>query len=342
MKRTIYLIFILCAAYTVNAQKELNKTETKWVLEAKSQLVSALTDPDMSDSERLRIVQRSAVTLKEYGQPSILPKGDIPLQKFMDAQFEQCKNEIVEMSAWSLNLEHKTFDQKMKLINTMQIEVIENQIQVLIPGSTPVQLTSDAISSVFGINIVSGVSGGKRQDARDLANRFKELAKSKELVKYINILVENHRESLRLIDEDRDLLRKKVMLWKRAYINAYNGAHTMKGYQGAILAQDKPVTQSNSIEGTWKFGYKETGYFYWTFKSNGEFVFEDKMNDGDTETGKYSVQGKTLKLIGPERECGKTEGIYHFVISGNDMEFSKIEDACSSRKYTLDHLWERR
>ena len=61
MKRTIYLIYILCSAYTVNAQKELNKIETNWVLEAKSQLVSALTNPDMSDSERLRIVQRSAV-----------------------------------------------------------------------------------------------------------------------------------------------------------------------------------------------------------------------------------------------------------------------------------------
>ncbi|MDD2634070.1 MAG: hypothetical protein PHW82_01065 [Bacteroidales bacterium] len=344
MKKLLMIIFIFSTVYTANAQKVLNEYETKWVLEAKSQLMTALSDIDMSDSERLKIVQKSAITLKEYGQASIWPAGDIPLQKFMDAQFQQCKDEIVEMSAWSLNLEHKTLDQKMKLINTMQIEVIENQVQLLIPGSTPVQLTSDAISTVFGINIVSGVSGGKSQDAKDLVIRFKELAKSKKLVTHLNVLIENHQNSLQLINNDRNLLKKKVLLWKKAYVNAYSGVFTMKGYEGAILAQEResPRVQSNSIEGTWKFGYKETGYFYLTFKPNGEFVFEDKMNDGDTETGKYSVQGNIVKLVGPTGECGKTEGLYPFVINGDDLQFKKIEDECLSRKYTLNHLWERK
>lgn len=342
MKRLMFFVLIFGIAFVAKAQKELSKTETKYVVEAKSQLVAALSDIDMSDSERLRIIQRSAVTLKEYGQPAVWPSGKIPLQEFMDQQFEQCKDEIAAMSDWSLKLENKTLDQKMKIINTMQIDVIENQVQLLIPGVTPVQLSSDVISTVFGINIVQGVNGGKRQDAKDLANRFKKLAESKELIKHINMLVKNHQESLRLIDEDRDLLAKKSLLWKKAFVNAYNGAFTFKGYEGAILAQDKPRTSTNSLVGTWKFGYEQTGYFYWTFKENGEWTFEDKMNDGDTEKGTYSVSGQTLRIVGPEGQCGKTEAVYQFVISGNDLEFKDMQDACMSRKMTLNHLWERR
>ncbi|MDD3861255.1 MAG: hypothetical protein PHW83_13765 [Bacteroidales bacterium] len=344
MKKLFFIFFIsFLVVFSSNAQKVLSKTETSYVNEAKSELLVALSEPDMLDVQRIKTIRRSAVTLKEYGQSPVWPDGDIPLQVFMDQQFEQCKDEIAAMSDWVLKLENQTLDQKMKIINTMQIEVIENQVQMLIPGSTPVQLSADAISTVFGINIVEGVNGGKRQDAKDLADKFKQLAQSKELVKSINVLIENHRESLRLIDEDRDLLRQKVILWKRVFIDAYNGAFTFKGYEGAVLAtEDKPVVRTNSIEGTWKFGYEQTGYFYWTFKSNGEFVFEDKMNDGDTETGTYSVSGNTLRLVGPVGQCEKLEGIYNFVIYDNDLEFKNIEDPCMSRQMTLNHIWTRR
>ncbi|MDD2385760.1 MAG: hypothetical protein PHP52_03155 [Bacteroidales bacterium] len=295
MKKLVMIILVFSAVYTANAQKELNKYETKWVLEAKSQLEAALSDIDMTDSERLRIVQRSAVTLKEYGQPSIWPKGDIPIQQFMDEQFNQCKDEIATMSALSLNLEHKTLDQKMKLINTIQIEVVENQIQMLIPGSTPVQLSSDAVSTVFNVDIM-GVSGGKRQDAKDLTSRFKELAKTNKLIEQINILVDGHRVSLRQINEDKDLLRKKVLLWKRAYVNAYSGAFTMKGYEGAILAQDKPSSQSNPIVGTWL--YKEdksivAGYIFNSDYTATQIIYDEKYTGWTWET-----KGNTLYLIG--------------------------------------------
>ena len=66
------------------------------------------------------------------------------------------------------------------------------------------------------------------------------------------------------------------------------------------------------------------------------------MNDGDTEKGTYSVSGQTLRIVGPEGQCGKTEAVYQFVISGNDLEFKDMQDACMSRKMTLNHLWERR
>jgi hypothetical protein len=295
MKRLMLIVLTLCVAYIANGQKVLSKTETKYVIEAKSQLVAALSDIDMSDSERLRIIQRSAVTLKEYGQPAVWPAGKIPLQELMDQQFDQCKEEIAAMSDWSLKLENKTLDQKMKIINTMQIDVIENQVQILIPGLTPVQLSSDVISTVFGINIVQGVNGGKRQDAKDLANRFKKLAESKELIKHINMLVENHRESLRLIDEDIELLNKKVLLWKKAFVNAYNGAFTFKGYEGAKLNRNS-VENSSPLVGTWY--YKEDGVIVtgYTFNSDNSAT---QIMYGEKYTGwTWEAKGSTLYLIG--------------------------------------------
>ncbi len=342
MRKSIILVLVLCAAVSIQAQKVLSASETGYVSEAKSQLMSALSEMDMTDNQRLSIIRRSAVTLKEYGQPPMWPEGDIPLQKIMDEQFEQCKSEIAEMSDWVLKLENKSLTQKTKLINSMQIEVLEHQVQFLIPGSTPVQLSSDAISTVFGVNITEGAGGGKSQDAKDLANRFRKLAETKALVEHFNILIDHHRESLRLIEADREMLRVKVPVWKRAFENAYNGAFALKGYEGAAEARETPVFNANSIVGTWKFGYQQTGYFYWTFTPGGEFIFEDKMNDGDTEKGRYSVSGNALRLTGPVSQCEKTEGIYIFEINDNDLEFKRIEDACMSRRFTLNHVWTRK
>ncbi len=342
MRNLIIFLFTIFMAFSAVGQKKISATEAGYIAEAKSELASALSQADMSDSERLRIIKRSATTLKEYGQPAAWPDGDIPLQKWMDGQFEQCRSEISEMSDWVLKLEHQTLNQKMKLINTMQIEVLEHQVELLIPGKTPVQLTSDAVSTIFGINFAEGAGGGKRQDAQNLRDRFRKLAESKELVSHFNILIGHHRESLRLIDAERDDLRKKVPGWKQAYMNAYNGAFTFKEYQGTAEVNDNADRKPNSLLGTWKFGYPQTGYFYLTFNSNGEYIFEDKMNNGDTEKGKYSVNGNVLILGGPVSQCDKTEGTYHFVTEDNELEFVKIEDACLSRKFTLMHIWSRK
>ena len=51
------------------AQKILSEHETQWVLEARGELEQALSDPEMEESERIRLIERSAKTLKEYGQP---------------------------------------------------------------------------------------------------------------------------------------------------------------------------------------------------------------------------------------------------------------------------------
>ena len=340
-----FLIFI--NVYFVNsvcyAQKVLNETETVWVKEAKANLDKALTDPSLTEADRLKLVEQSAVKLKEYGQPNAYPKGETPLRKMMDDNFEQCRDQIAELSSWSLNLEHQTLDQKLKLINTLQISVAEEQIKMLIPGSTPVSLSKDVINSVFDWNITDGANGGQRGDAQSLAARFKKLAQSKELVKRINLLIEDQKRSLVLIDKDRDQLEVLEAKLKQKYNNAEASTFTRRGYEGAVLADSgnsQTQFKRNALVGTWRFGYEQTGYFYWTFNNDGTWKFEDKMNDGEKPlTGKYSLAGNVLKLTGPKSQCGDVEGIYTVEIEPEEFNFKNIKDPCMSRRFTLSHVW---
>lgn len=345
LKLLFLLIFCVFSVYKTTAQKVLSEQETAMIEEAKANLNKALSDPEMSETERIKLVEQSAVKLKEYGQPEAFPQGEIPLRKMMDDNFEQCKDQIVELSNWSLNLEHQTLDQKLKLINTLQISVAENQIKMLIPGSTPVSLSQDVINSVFDWNIVEGTNGGQRGDAKGLAQRFKQLAQAKELVKKINLLIEDQKRTLPLIDKDRKQAKLMEAKLRQKYNNAAASAFTRKGYEGAIFAgsgNSNTQFKKNALVGTWRFGYKQTGYFYWTFNNDGTWKFEDKMNkDESILTGKYSLSGNTLKLTGPKSQCEDVEGIYTIELDPEEFNFKNIKDACMSRRFTLSHAWKK-
>jgi hypothetical protein len=112
-------------------------------------------------------------------------------------------------------------------------------------------------------------------------------------------------------------------------------------HEKAVTSSHNSFNNSNTLQGTWKFGYPQIGYFYWTFKSNGEYIFDDKMNNSEPITGLYTVSGNTLRLYGKQYFCEKTEGYYHFVIQEGELEFTKIEDTCLSRHFTLNHVWKR-
>lgn len=344
MKKSILFLaaIFMSIAFQLNAQKVLTESVTASIVEAKSQLANALSNPDMSDEQRIAIIKRSAVTLKEYCRPSAWPEGEIPLSVWMNGQHQQCEDEIVSLSDIVLKMTDTSLDQKMKLINTMQLEVIDNQIQMLIPGSTPIQLASDVVSSVFNINFAEGVTGGKRKDAKDLVDRFKKLAADGKLLENFKILLENHRKSLRLIDKDVIDLNSKIPKWETAYYNAADGAFCMEGFEGAVPNTAEKQQPTNSIVGEWRFGYKEIGYFHLTFKTNGEYVFDDKMNkDSESTTGTYSVSGNLLQLMDPSSSCGKTVGNYYFKIEDYSLRFSKIDDACIQRRLTYNHIWEK-
>jgi len=365
VKNLIILILIfttgLFLSQSANAQKILSGTETNWVNEAKSELQKALSDPDLSDAERISMVEKSARTLKEYGQEAAFPEGKIPLAEMMDTNFDNCKKSIVELNDWSLNLQRNTLDGKLKLINAMQIEVVGKEIELLIPGETVIDLSQDAIGNVFGWNIVEGFNRGGTDDAHSLVEMFKELAKSNKLAGQINQLIEDQKRSLNLINEDRKKLKYTEAILRQKYKTAESSTRTMSGYEGAMPAGSeeskttvsasetktnagtvaKTVTnKSNVLVGTWRFGFAQTGYFLWTFNNDGSFIFKDNMNGGDERQGKYSVSGNILNLYDSDG-CEKVVGKYTFSASDDELHFNNISDQCTSRRLTLNHSWEK-
>ncbi len=348
--KNIKILLMLTASlfyFAGHAQKMLNETETRYVNQAKTELEKALSDPALTDAQRIQMVEHSAKVLKEYGQDPEFPEGDIPLKKWIDEKFENNKKQITELSDWSLNLEFQSLEQKNKLINTIQISVAEEQIKMLIPGVTPVSLSKDVINSVFDWNIVEGFNTGQKGDTQGLVKRFKQLAETKELIKRLNLLIEIQKDTLRKVyteKEQIDILEAKL---RQQYEYGEASTRTMNGYKGAQLfsasvTEPEQSFKANALVGTWKFGYDRTGYFYWTFYNDGSWKFEDKMNEGEnTISGKYSVFGNTLKLYGPKNECAEAEGTFPFVIEDGDLRFKKIQDPCMSRRFTLNHVWKK-
>lgn len=338
--------FLVGLSGNILAQKVLSETETNWVLEAKAEMEKALNDPVLTEQQRLEMVEHSTRVLKEYGQPPAFPDDAIPLKKQTDARFDQLKTNITELSNWSLDLEFQTLEQKNKIINSMQISVVEEQIKFLIPGVTPIQLSKDVVNTVFDWNITDGVNQGAMGDAKGLAARFKQLAESKELIKRINLLVENQKDSLRKVfveKEKYDQLDEKL---RKQYEYTQASTITQRGYEGAKLSGEPNSGQSgfkaNVLVGTWKFGFEKTGYFYWTFNNDGTWVFEDKMNDGEEPlTGKYSLAGNVLKLTGPKSQCEDVEGSYNVDIEPEEFRIQVVQDPCMSRRFTLSHVWKK-
>ncbi len=367
-KYSVLPVIVLLFIASINSfgQKVLSKQETQWVNEAREQLAQALSNPDMDDDTRKEVIKRSATTLKEYGQPWDYPNGKIPLQDWMDDNFDQCKESVAEMNKLKLQLGNQSMEGKLKLINAMQIEMVEDQVELLIPGKAPVSLSIDAVRTVLDWNIVEGVNGGKSQDAEQLKNMFLKLVEQRKLIDGLDEMSALQMESLRKINEDRKKLMVIEPQWRKIFRDATNSTFTIKGYEGAKLASASSSTNNanttstsnssvssspsssdsgfkrNVLVGTWKFGFEQTGYFYWTFNNDGTWKFVDKMNEGEqTLTGKYVVAGNTLKLYGPKSECVDVEGIYPYVISDGDLEFKGVKDQCISRKLTLTHIWSK-
>jgi hypothetical protein len=225
----------------------------------------------------------------------------------------------------------------------MQISVVEEQIKFLIPGVTPIQLSKDVVNTVFDWNIADGVNQGAMGDAKGLAARFKQLAESKELIKRINLLVENQKDSLRKVFVEKEKYDELDVQLRKKYEYTQASTITQRGYEGAQLAgaanNGNSGFKANVLVGTWKFGFEKTGYFYWTFYNDGTWKFEDKMNDGEEPlNGRYSLAGNVLKLSGPKSQCEDVEGTYNVIIDPEEFRIRAIQDPCMSRKFTLSHV----
>jgi len=163
------LLLALLQGGDAQAQKVLSGVETGYVLQAQADLERALSDPAMMQPERIALVERSAKTLKEYGQEPAFPIGDIPLKGLMESNYNQARKQFEDANLLKMHLTNKLLDQQLKIINTMQIEVLEDQIKIMLPGfPAPYELSLELASMFFKVDAAEGVSAGKFSDAASL------------------------------------------------------------------------------------------------------------------------------------------------------------------------------
>lgn len=218
------------------AQKVLSGVETGYVQNAQSELKRALSDPAMKQPERIAIVERSARTLKEYGQTPEFPIGDIPLKGLMESNYKQARKQFEDANALKMYLNNKLLDQQLRIINTMQIEVLEDQIKIMIPGlPAPYELSLELASMFIKADVAEGVSGGRYSDATSLVASFKRLAETKRLIAQLDNLYGAQLMSMQNLHRDLNLITTEQEVLRRRYKNAEMGTFTIKGYEGALL-----------------------------------------------------------------------------------------------------------
>lgn len=234
--QVLMLLLFSSMVFTVSAQKVLNEQETRWVNEAHEQLENALSSIDMPQDERIRLVERSAKTLKEYGQPAAFPSGSIPLKIMMESNYNQSRREFEDANNLYQYLSTKLVDQQLKIVNTLQIEVAEEQIKLMLPGlPAPYELSKDLVSVFFKWDVAEGFNQGTYGDAQSLVARFKKLAETKELIKVLESLRESQQMSMQNLHRDLNMVGPLEAQLRKKYEVASASTRTMQGYEGAIL-----------------------------------------------------------------------------------------------------------
>ena len=231
------LFFILLSAFSHfgYAQKILSEMETHYVLEAQQELNAALSDPAMNQAERMRIVERSAKTLKEYGQPSSFPNGDIPLKHLMQSNYNQARDQYNDVNEMRRQINTKNHEARMKFINQMQIEVVEEQVKFLLPGVQPISLSKDLVNTTFDWNIVEGFNEGEMGDAKKLVELFKRSAAANKLSGQMDQLFNDHKFTVENLHRDLKMIEPLEAQLRKRYELAAAGTHTLRGYEGALL-----------------------------------------------------------------------------------------------------------
>jgi hypothetical protein len=321
----IGVVILFCgimAGTQVFAQRELNTSETAIVEEAFNELQEAISDPHMPQAERLRIVERSAKTLKEYGQPYAFPEGDIPLKRMMEYSYKQGRKEFEDANDLKMALSNKLLDRQLKLINTMQIEIAEEQIKIMIPGlPAPYELSKELVSKVFNWNIVEGFNTGTYGDAQSLVRRFKQLAELKMLGKELDNLYGAQQMSANQLSRDYKMVDQIEAQLRKKYELADAGTHVLVGLEGATLPQGKTagLQKSNSylldpnLIGIWLNIDNNREKSGWQFNNDGTAVqyIRDEKFTGWT----WEVRGGMLYIIGGNN---KSED-YAYRFEGNDL-----------------------
>ena len=250
---TVKLFLIVAIISVTNlptwAQKPLNATEKALIEEAKRDLSIAITDETISDIERTKLTERSSKTLKEYGAPMAFPNGDIPLKTNREKVYRRVMAEVVYANDLRSLLSNSLMTEQLSIVNTLQIEVAEEQIKLLIPGNTTFDLSKDLVENVFSWNIKEGINGGKRADTQELVQKFRNLATSKELVKDVEKLYAKQKELLIRLHQELEKTDALQSQLRKVYENAANSTFTFKEFQkpgASSTTNNKTSTASSS------------------------------------------------------------------------------------------------
>ena len=232
-------------------RRPLNATETSLVENAKRDLDKAITNEGITDNERTKMVVKSAKTLKEYGQPAAFPDGDIPLKNNREKEYRRIKAEVIYANDLRDLLSDALLAEQLSMINSLQIEVVEDQITLLIPGKVPFELSKDLVGTVFGLNITEGFNGGKQQDAKDLVQKFRDLATTKQLVSEVEKLYALQKELMNKAHEDLKSAEVLQEHLRKAYQDADNSSFTFKEFspRGVAKGSRSPVAEAGDNAG---------------------------------------------------------------------------------------------
>ncbi len=200
-----------------------------WIQEAQDQLRQAISDsnPLISKEERIRIIKRSAITLKEYGQSPNFLKKIIPIMLPQD-NYIQSRKDLEGINSLLQLFSGKLLNQKLKFINELQIEVVGEQISFLIPGNTTFSMSKNLVQTIFDWDIVGGTNKGRFDTVHGLVKKFRELAKTKTIVKKLTYMQKDLLKSTKLLSSDyKKAIRLQeelvLLFWK-----TYNSTFTIK------------------------------------------------------------------------------------------------------------------
>lgn len=227
---TVWVVCLSAISVTSAFAQQLGNSEQRWVTEAQQDLERALSDPRMAWQERIKVVERSAKTLKEYGQEPAFPKGDIPLKSMLETKYRQSMDHYYNVVNLLNTINKLNLDQKMKIINTMQVDVVGDQIELLIPG---IPHAVDLVRIFLDYNAVEGWAGGKVEDAAKLTARFKQLLATNQMMTELERLRDYHRISTLMLHEDLEEINLLQEELRKIYQNSADGVFVLKGYENA-------------------------------------------------------------------------------------------------------------
>ena len=246
----------------------------------------------------------------------------------MQGNFSQATKQYNDANILRQEINSKQLDAKMKFINALQIEVVEEQVKFLIPGKAPVELSKDLVGTVFSWNVAEGFNQGKVDDAKTLVELFKKSAEANKLSGQLDQLFKDHQFTVNNIHRDLKMVDPLEAQLRKKYELAAASIFTIKGYEGAQLYGDNanPASVSGanatatmnlsldpSLFGTWLHTDNNREQSGWQFNNDGSAV--QYIRSKKIAGWKWEVRGGMLYIIGGN---GKSED-YVYKFEGNNL-----------------------